>query len=192
MKPSEIKPNNVRVEFVDIASIKSNEKNPRTITEYQFKKLVKSIKEFPAMLEIRPIVIDDQNIIIGGNMRFEAVKKLGWKRVPIVRAEWLTDAQKIEFMIRDNTHSGVFDYDVLSIDFDVQTLDDWNVPVFEMETNSDDDDDGNDDAGDSQIKINLKYEPSTGIIVRDALNRIHKNPSIAVAQLLKIIEPNAT
>ena len=120
------------MEKVKLSEIKPNPKNPRLIKDEKFKKLVKSIKDFPQMLELRPIVIDENNIILGGNMRYKALKEAGYKEVSIVRANELTEEQKDEFIVKDNVGFGEWDWDSLANEWDVEKLDDWglDVPIF--------------------------------------------------------------
>ena len=91
-----------KIEIVDIKTITPNKDNPRILKDDKFKKLVKSIKEFPEMLEIRPIVVNGEGVVLGGNMRLEACKKAKLKEVAIIRAENLTEEQQKEFVIKDN------------------------------------------------------------------------------------------
>jgi len=117
---------------VKISEIKPNPKNPRLIKDEKFKKLVKSIKDFPQMLELRPIVVDENNIILGGNMRFKALKEAGYSEVSIVRANDLTSEQKDEFIVKDNVGFGEWDWDSLANEWDAEKLDEWglDVPIF--------------------------------------------------------------
>lgn len=117
---------------VKISEIKPNPKNPRLIKDEKFKKLVKSIKEFPQMLELRPIVVDENNIILGGNMRFKALKEAGHTEVSIVRANDLTSEQKDEFIVKDNVGFGEWDWDSLANEWEVHKLEEWglDVPIF--------------------------------------------------------------
>ena len=101
------------IESIDINGIKPNPKNPRTIKDENFKKLVKSIQEFPEMLEVRPIVVDEEGVVLGGNMRLDACKKAGLKEVPIIRFENLTEEQKKEFVVKDNQGYGEWDFGAL-------------------------------------------------------------------------------
>ena len=87
---------------VKISEIKPNPNNPRIIKDENFKKLVKSIQDFPEMLELRPIVVDDNMVVLGGNMRLKALKELKITEVPIIKANELTEEQKKEFIIKDN------------------------------------------------------------------------------------------
>ncbi len=114
---------------VKISEIKPNPKNPRLIKDEKFKKLVKSIKDFPQMLELRPIVVDENNIILGGNMRFKALKEAGYSEVSIVRANDLTDEQKDEFIVKDNVGFGEWDWDSLANEWEVDKLEEWGLDL---------------------------------------------------------------
>ena len=115
---------------MDIRKLKSNEDNPRIIDDSKFEKLVNSIKQFPEMLELRPIVIDENNIILGGNMRYRACLKAGLKDVPVKIAKGFTEEQKKEFIIKDNSNYGQWDWDILSNEWDANNLDLWGVDVW--------------------------------------------------------------
>ena len=119
---------------VKINTIKTNPKNPRLIKDDKFKKLVKSIQEFPQMLELRPIVVDENNIILGGNMRYKACIEAGLKEVYILKAEDLTEEQKDEFIVKDNVGFGEWDWDILANEWDAEKLDEWglNVPNYSL------------------------------------------------------------
>lgn len=121
------------MELVKINKIKPNPKNPRTIKPNKFKALVNSVKEFPEMLEVRPIVVDENMVILGGNMRFKAIVEAGFKEVYIIRAENLTEAQKDEFIIKDNANYGDWDWDVLANEFKQENLLHWGMDVWEQE-----------------------------------------------------------
>lgn len=118
-----------------IQEIKPNPSNPRIIKDDKFKKLVESIKSFPQMLELRPIVIDENNIVLGGNMRLKACLEAGLQDVPVVRANDLTEEQKKEFIIKDNVGYGEWDWDDLANNWDVQDLTDWGLDVPDFAIN---------------------------------------------------------
>lgn len=125
---------------VKIETVLPNPSNPRIIKDDKFKKLVKSIQEFPQMLELRPIVVDANMVVLGGNMRLKACKAAGLKEVPIVIADNLTEEQQAEFIIKDNVGFGEWDWDLLANEWDEQLLQDWglelpfdNTPVLEAE-----------------------------------------------------------
>ena len=134
----------MQVDKVKISEVKTNPKNPRLIKDDKFRKLVKSIQEFPQMLEIRPIVVDENNIVLGGNMRLKACKEAGLKEVHIVRAENLTELQKDEFIVKDNVGFGEWDWDMLANEWDVEKIQDWGLDlpldftVEELEAEEDD------------------------------------------------------
>ena len=119
----------MKVDKVKISEVKTNPKNPRLIKDDKFKKLVKSIQEFPQMLELRPIVVDENNIVLGGNMRLKACKEAGLKDVYIVKAENLTEEQKQEFIVKDNVGFGEWDWDMLANEWDTEKLDEWGLDL---------------------------------------------------------------
>ena len=112
-----------------IGTILPNPSNPRIIKDYKFKKLVKSIEDFPQMLELRPIVVDSNMVVLGGNMRLKACIAAGLKEVPIIVADQLTDIQKNEFIIKDNIGFGEWDWDQLANQWDVDLLSEWGMDV---------------------------------------------------------------
>jgi ParB-like chromosome segregation protein Spo0J len=112
--------------------IKPNPNNPRIIKDDKFKKLVQSIKDFPQMLELRPIVIDENNIVLGGNMRLKACQELGLKDVPTIYAKDLTEDQKKEFIIKDNVGFGEWNWDDLANDWDEELLVEWGLDVWQQ------------------------------------------------------------
>tara|TARA_R100000808_G_C2151215_1_gene160177 strand:- start:2469 stop:3188 length:720 start_codon:yes stop_codon:yes gene_type:complete len=114
---------------IKIYKVKSNPENPRLIKNDKFKKLVKSIKEFPEMLKLRPIVVDENMMVLGGNMRLKASKDAGLKEVWVEEAEGLTEEQKKEFIIKDNVGFGEWEWDMLANYWEIQSLEDWGVAV---------------------------------------------------------------
>ena len=116
-----------------INELKPNESNPRIIKEAKFKKLVKSIKDFPEMLELRPIILDENNVILGGNMRYKACVAAGLKEVPVKIAKGLTEEQKEEFIVKDNVGFGEWDWDVLGNEWNNEKLGEWGMDVWQPE-----------------------------------------------------------
>ena len=114
-----------------IGNIKANPNNPRIIKDDKFKKLVKSIKEFPEMLNIRPIVVDSEMMVLGGNQRLKACIEAGLKEVPIIVADAFSEDQKKEFIVKDNIGYGEWDFDLLKVDYDVIVLEDWGLDIHE-------------------------------------------------------------
>lgn len=112
--------------WMDVKDIKRNPKNPRIIKDRKFRHLVKSIKEFPEMLQIRPVVVDDNDFAIGGDKRLLAAIEAKLQKIPVVKASNLTEKQREEFIIKDNLHSGEWD-DTLLKDWDKMLLADWGL-----------------------------------------------------------------
>jgi DNA modification methylase len=125
----------MRAEVVKISEVKVNPNNPRLIKDDKFAKLVQSIKDLPQMLAIRPIVVNADMIVLGGNMRLKACKEAGLKEVPIIIADNLTEEQQREFLIKDNVSGGEWDWQMLANDWDTEQLNDWglDIPNFEPE-----------------------------------------------------------
>jgi hypothetical protein len=125
------------MKLVKLSEVKVNPNNPRLIKDDNFKKLVQSIKDFPEMLDIRPIVVNQDMIILGGNMRFKACKEAGLKEVPIIVADNLTEEQQREFLIKDNTSGGEWDFEMLANEWDVEQLSEWGLDVGGFDLDSD-------------------------------------------------------
>jgi ParB-like chromosome segregation protein Spo0J len=121
------------MKIVKINEVKPNPKNPRLIKDDKFKKLVKSIEEFPDMLNKRPLIVftdvDGKYVVLGGNMRLKALKELNYKEVPIILADEWTEEQKAEFLIKDNVGFGEWDWDSLANEWDAEKLDDWGLDL---------------------------------------------------------------
>jgi len=115
-----------------ITDIKPNPNNPRIIKDDKFKKLVKSIQDFPQMLELRPIVIDENNMVLGGNMRLKACQEAGLTDVPVKQAKDLTEEQKKEFIVKDNVGYGEWDWDDLANNWDVDLLTEWGLDIPDL------------------------------------------------------------
>jgi hypothetical protein len=118
----------MKAQKVSIGKIKLNPSNPRIIKDDKFQKLVKSIQDFPEMKEVRPIVVNEDMVILGGNMRFRAMQEAGVKEVPVVVVDWNEEKQK-EFTIKDNLSFGEWDWDALANDWNIEALRDWGVDV---------------------------------------------------------------
>lgn len=126
------------IKQVNINEVLTNPNNPRTIKDDKFKKLVKSIKEFPQMLEKRAIVVDEAMMVLGGNMRLKACKEAGVKKVWVDVAEGWTEEQKKEFIVKDNVGFGDWDWDTLANEWNVDQLDDWGLDVWKSDTDLED------------------------------------------------------
>ncbi len=115
---------------VDIKTIKINPDNPRIIKDDKFAKLVTSIKDFPEMLQIRPIVVNADNIVLGGNMRLKACQEAGLKKIHIIKADQLTEDQQKEFIIKDNVGFGEWDWEDLANNWEEADLNDWGLQTM--------------------------------------------------------------
>ena len=127
----------MEIQKVKISEVKLNPNNPRIIKDDKFAKLVKSIQELPQMLEIRPIVVNSDMVVLGGNMRLKACKEAGLKEVPIIIADNLTEEQQREFLIKDNVSGGEWDFEMLANEWDVEQLEDWGLEVGGFDLDSD-------------------------------------------------------
>jgi len=121
-----------------LSEIKANPNNPRIIKDEKFKKLKKSIANFPKMMDLRPIVVDANNMVLGGNMRLKALEDLGYKEIPdnwVKRAEDLTEDEKKEFIIKDNVGFGEWEWEILANEWNVDDLEGWGVDVPQWSDN---------------------------------------------------------
>ena len=127
--------------YKNITDIKANPKNPRVIKDDKFAKLVQSIKDFPEMLEKRPLVCftdtDKKLVVLGGNMRLKAAKEVGLKELPVLLADDWTEEQKAQFLIKDNVGFGEWNWDELQEDWDMQQLNDWGLDSGGVDMNTD-------------------------------------------------------
>ena len=123
------------IQNVPINTVKANPNNPRIIKDDKFAKLVKSITDFPQMLNLRPIVVNDDMVVLGGNMRLKACKEAGLKEIPIIKASELTEQQQKEFIVKDNVGYGEWDWSDLANNWDSDQLEDWglDIPGFDAE-----------------------------------------------------------
>ena len=131
------------IQNVPINTVKANPNNPRIIKDDKFAKLVKSINEFPQMLNLRPIVVNDDMVVLGGNMRLKACKEAGLKEIPIIKASELTEQQQKEFIVKDNVGYGEWDWNDLANNWDAEQLIDWglDIPGFDaIEVEAEEDD----------------------------------------------------
>jgi hypothetical protein len=118
-----------------INKIKSNPNNPRVIKDDKFKKLVQSLKDLPEMAQVRPIVVNQDMIVLGGNMRLKAMKEAGWKEAPVAVVDWDEDKQR-QFIIKDNVGFGEWDWDMLANEWDAESLGEWGLDVGGFDVNA--------------------------------------------------------
>jgi ParB-like chromosome segregation protein Spo0J len=157
----------MEIKNVKLSEVKSNPNNPRIIKDDKFSKLVKSIKEFPKMLEIRPIVVNADMIVLGGNMRLKACKEAGLKEVPVIFAQDLTEYEQKQFIIKDNVGFGEWDWDMLANEWEPELLEDWGLEVWKSDPVVDysilDDENVEEELGDMadgvRKAIQIEFEP---------------------------------
>lgn len=128
--------NTMKSKMMSVNSLVLNNENPRIIKEAKFNKLVKSLTEFPQMLELRPVVVDEEMVVLGGNMRLRAAMHLGFKEVPVVVATGLTEEQKNEFIVKDNVSFGEWDWDMLADTWDQEALIEWGFEAYNFGASS--------------------------------------------------------
>jgi hypothetical protein len=124
------------IKKVKITDVKPNPNNPRLIKDDKFKKLVKSIQDFPDMLNVRPIVVNQDMVVLGGNMRLKAIKEAGYKDIAVQIVDWSEDQQK-EFIVKDNASFGEWDWDDLANNWDEEQLVEWGVDTWVNKGNDD-------------------------------------------------------
>jgi ParB-like chromosome segregation protein Spo0J len=174
----------MKTEKIAISKIKLNPNNPRLIKDDKFAKLVQSIKDFPEMLEIRPIVVNDDMIILGGNMRFKACKEAGLKEVSIIKVSGLSAEKQREFLIKDNVSGGEWDWQLLN-DWDSLELESWGLDVSKFDTDySDKNEEIDIDSLDTEMVIKLKYTEEEYNLVKEQLSKIASTPEQAIWKLL--------
>ena len=129
-----------RLDEMKVSDLKANPKNPRIIKDDKFKKLVKSLQEFPEMMEKRPMVcvtdVDGKLFPLGGNMRLKALQELKYKEIPdewVMLADEWTEEKRQEFVVKDNLAMGEWDWEALNADWDLEQLEDWGLKVFDVE-----------------------------------------------------------
>lgn len=177
------------MEKINPHKLKLNKANPRFIKDENYKKLVESIKEFPEMLAKRPIVVDEDLTVLGGNMRLRACREAGLKEVPYSIATGWTEDQKKEFIIKDNISYGNWNWDMLFNEWDTEQLKDWGMDfpsdvLGESEDYSDKNKEVDIDELDGTMVIKLNYLEKEYLKVKDQLAKIASTPEQAVWKLL--------
>lgn len=176
-----------------LKDIKPNPNNPRVLRDEKFQKLKQSITEFPKMLSLRPMVIDENNVVLGGNMRLRALQELGFTDVDeawVKRSSDLTEDEKKRFIIADNVAFGEWDWDTLANDWEVVDLEAWGleIPQFENEADTDYSDKNKEidvEELEGLMTINLKYTEEDYWKVKEQLSKIAQTPEQAVWKLLR-------
>jgi hypothetical protein len=176
----------MQIKNVKISEIKTNPNNPRLIKDDKFHKLVNSIKGFPKMLEIRPIVVNSDMIVLGGNMRLKACKEAGLKEIPIIFADDLTEEQQREFIIKDNVGFGEWDWEMIANEWDAEQLGEWGLDVPDFYDYSDKNKEIDIADMESDMVINLKYNEEDYYKVKEALSKISSTAEDAIYKLLNL------
>jgi len=166
------------VQTVKISDVKPNPNNPRLIKDDKFTKLVQSLKEFPEMANVRPIVVNQDFVVLGGNMRLKAMKEAGWKDVPVQVVDWSEDQQK-EFIVKDNVGFGEWDWDMLANEWEADDLEKWglDVPGFDEQDYSDKNKELNvNDFENQNYTIKLEFTEDDYNFVKDKLQQLGQTP----------------
>lgn len=169
----------MKVQKVKISDIKLNPNNPRLIKDDKFAKLVQSVKDFPEMLEIRPIVVNSDMVVLGGNMRLKACKEAGIKQVPIIVADKLSEAQQKEFLIKDNVSGGEWDWNILANEWDAEQLTDWGVDIGGFDTDIDYSDKNKEidaEFEDQKYTFKLEYTENEYTELKEKISKTRKTP----------------
>jgi hypothetical protein len=179
---------NVKIKLSDI---KPNPGNPRVIKDARFASLLRSIQEFPKMLSLRPMVIDAEGYVLGGNMRLRALQELGYKEIPddwVRRADDLTEEERQRFIIADNVGFGDWDWESLANDWDAEDLAAWGLEVpgwhGDEQNYSEKNKEIDTDELDGLMTISLKYNEDEYWKIREQLSKIAQTPEQAVWKLL--------
>jgi len=168
-----------------LKDIKPNPNNPRVLRDDKFQKLKQSIKEFPKMLSLRPMVIDENNVVLGGNMRLRALQELGFTDIDeawVKRSSDLTEEEKKRFIIADNVAFGEWDWDTLANDWEVVDLEAWGLDIPQFIAVEE-------EVVEEEEKLNvieLKFYNKDYKIVKEKLNSISMSPEMAVLKLLGV------
>ena len=172
----------MKTEWIETKKLKKNPKNPRVIRDDAFQKLVNSIKEFPKMLEIRPIVIDKKFMVLGGNQRLEAVKVLGLEKVPIIKADTLTKEEQERFILADNVSFGEWDFDLLK-GYDPDLIKDFNIDLIELDDFSEKNKEINVVEFSDNMILKFSYPEKQYNQIKQALSKIDESPEKALWKL---------
>lgn len=173
------------IKEINIKEIKPNPNNPRVLKDDKFKKLVQSLKDFPEMANVRPIVVNTEMIVLGGNMRLRAMHEAGWKKAPVQIVDWSIEKQN-EFIIKDNVGFGEWDWDVLANEWNESELTEWglDIPNFNNIDYSNKNEEINVDDFENEMVIKLKFSENDYNLVREQLSKIASTPEQAVWKLL--------
>jgi len=171
------------MKLLPINKIKPNPSNPRVIKDNKFQQLKKSLEDFPDMAKVRPIVVNSDMVVLGGNMRLKAMQAAGWKEVPVEVVDWPEERQR-EFIIKDNVGFGEWDWELIAHDW--PEAGEWglDVPEFDVPDYSDKNQEIDVDGMDDEMIIKLKYTEDDYNIVKGQLMKLAATPEQAVWKLL--------
>lgn len=168
-----------------LSQIRKNPNNPRIIRDEKFEKLKRSIQDFPQMMELRPIIVDEAGVILGGNMRYEAIKSLKMSEFPdewVKRVEELTDDQKKEFIVKDNVGFGDWDWDAIANEWDDLPLDDWGLEGIPVAGDSGENITKLNLNGYNQVHVLLSFHPDVFSQIQDQLDRLRRVDGVEYEQ----------
>ena len=176
------------MEFIPISKVIPNSDNPRYIKEEKFKKLVQSLKDFPEMANARPIVVNQEMVALGGNMRLKAMQEAGWSEVPVKIVDWSEEKQR-EFIIKDNVGFGDWDWDELANTWETEELTEWGLDTWQPEKDADYSEANQEidvDNLDGSMTIKLNYTEEEYWKVKEELSKVAETPEQAVYKLLNL------
>jgi hypothetical protein len=175
---------------IKLSSLKPNPDNPRYITEEKFEALKRSIRDFPEMMALRPMVIDEQGVVLGGNMRLRALGELGYEEVSaawVIRAKDLTEEQRLEFIVKDNIGFGEWDWEAIGNDWSDLPLEDWGLDKFHAISYQYNQEEINvASLTVDKAKLTLLFEPDVYHKVKSALAKVAERPEDAIIKLLEL------
>ncbi len=172
----------VEIKQLKLSEIKANKENPRILKDEKYRQLKKSIQDFPEMLELREIVVDENYVILGGNMRYKVLKDLKFETVNAKIVTGLSDEQKKEFIVKDNVNVGDWDFELLS-SWDSDSLKDWGLDLeFDTYENSEIDVYSYPD----KIKMIFEFTQEEYSKINGALSKINANKELALLELLDV------
>lgn len=174
--------------IVPIGDVKSNPNNPRVIRDDKFEKLVRSLKEFPEMMQVRPVVVNKDMIVLGGNMRLKAAVAAGWQEIRIMVVDWDEEQQR-QFIIKDNIAGGEWDWEMLANQWKAEDLEDWGVSIPNFDNTELDLDsffEESDTGKDKKFKIVLEYTEDDYTAVIEAFGEHSGTKEEIVAKLLGV------
>ena len=176
------------MDYIAISKVRPNSENPRYIKDEKFKKLVQSIKEFPEMMPVRPIVVNKEMVVLGGNMRLKAMQEAGLDKVWVEVVDWPEEKQR-EFIIKDNVGFGEWDWDELANTWGTEELKDWGLDVWQPEEEVDYSGANQEidvDNLDGLMTIKLNYTEEDYWKVKEALSKVAETPEQSVYKLLNL------